>query len=376
MRTDRQKLPANRTNDVMEAAVLSTEYGLLHALKGADHRRPALPPEYGRPAANLLTIAVGRPTWQLDKLEGRWPTPQVVDYSRQPVGILPTYLQEVSPRIAMQMVNAPLSMFTDLEGYRALRLAGYGVVQDYFLKSFETVRSRTNHIATLLERPGLTPFATMVSREPVAQDDVQEIVSFATARANAAQLPEDYEFEPEVEEHEVLRALLFEPWDGATLWESPRLVLAQRLAICRAWPECRKGSLTAAQLMSISRCTGISPASFLRYAVQDLHRRKVTYVSADEAYGLADEADRIVATAPESTARLKVWAMQIRRAAEALSDAYRQEWSANKLVTALIRTRPDGRNHNGRPVPPAYKRVMPEWGWATTLTRTELGLAG
>ena len=365
MRTDRQNLPLKRDDQVMEAATLSTEYGLLHALTGGDHPRPTLPKNYSRPAANLLTIAVGRPTWQVARLGDRWPTQRVVDYSRMPLGALPTYLQEVSPRLALQMINAPLSDFIDVEDYPAIRLTGYGVPQDLQTAAYDAagvVGRQKSHVPALLERGTHGPFATLVSRAPVVQEAIEDVIAYAVQWANAAALPDDYQYEPEVEPREVFKALLHEPWDGSTLWETPRLVLAQRLAICRAWPESRKGSLTAAQLMRISLSTGITPAAFLKYAVRDLARRKVTYVDTGTAYELAELADSVA-----DTARTKVWAMQIQRAAAELDAAYHAEWQAHTLVSSFIRLKPS--------TPSPHKRLMPEWGWATTLTKAELGLA-
>jgi len=373
-----QTLRNTCTSEDEEAGLRSWEYNLLTAL-GHDVTPPDVYKEQtpaNRSTFNLLFRFHGRPNWSALR-HRQWPTKAVRENAYKGLADLPEHLQAISPLLALQMLNASMGSFVDAQGVSALRLTGFGRAQDTYLKAFNRPyyrplpyadtpiaerRKGSNVIKALLERPGTEPFAKMVAMEPVRFDGVAPYLDFAVEKANATELPAPYEYDEPVTAEEVRNAVTYEPWDGSTLIDTPRLVLAQRLVICRAWRENRHGTMTAAQLLALSQNVGITPASFLSYAVDDLLRRKVTFITAEEAHHLADQLTEGFNPSPA----YRIWSIQIQRAAEALAEAELSVWEDRCKVLGFIRAE-DSR-------PNVEKSLMPEFGWVTGKLAAELSL--
>lgn len=228
-------------------------------------------------------------------------------------GALPSDMQEVSPRLAAEMmVCAPTALGRMLHGFKAeqaMGLMGYGTVQDGRLPILQRLPKQTKRTgysvrqSYLLSIAGdVLPFAAVVAQHTLYPEslgrtlkDLRDvIVADALKVFDAAGCPIDKDW-AETMYYGACDALMTQKWDlelSAEPDESDLAKVMQRLLIQR---NKAKLKFPAEALYRLGELTGISPAAFVRYAIKDQQRRGTTYVTAEQVLVLSELCQGLLA---------------------------------------------------------------------------------
>lgn len=291
----------------------SITYGMMNMLD-----RHYTPPQQPELTERMLATRLGRGLWSWTDID-QPDQSNLKAVAMRPSSALPVDLREVSPRLALDLLKTSGSQL--LTGHRAswspdkaLGLAGYGVHQDSALPPFFRLgpvpeSERTGYSArqnAILDMAGdVLPFSTAIVQRTLFHFDFgqslreakQQLCEDAVSVSNAVGRPLDIEdVLPEYEK--VVDNLLRHKWQLAIHplpevgEELDPFDILQRLVV-QKFGSARDGQyfFTADHLLQLSYATGISPASFVRYAVSDFERRGMTYIKPETIEELADQVE-------------------------------------------------------------------------------------
>lgn len=323
---------------------------------------------------NILTTHFGRPGYPPTILPPQfWPSPEAKDRAMQPVGHIPTPLQSISPKLALQMLNASARSFNIHPS--SLLLMGFGEVQDQVMNlvrrlpivapSYKDITATerkfgTNLVRELCQRRTDQSFPTLVAEEPVLWDELGDIPDKAAQFVEDVQLPEGEYVADDTFGDEVRATLLYSEWPfSPDVTHNLRLTLACRVALRMRYKGHTRLTMSAESVFDLSMASGIPATSFLRYARVDFLRRKIAMMTEDEVAKLVELVAMAAPARDQSQMQRTVFLNQIRQAAEDYNHTVAVNERDAMVVNAIRRT-----DHIGA--------MLPEIGWASEQLTREL----
>lgn len=310
---------ADQLPEISAAMADSLIFGLA-AISDTDHRVG----HHGEMTKRMLAQRVGRCFWSWADI------PNFTDFvapmgplSLRPTSLFPEDMQVISPRMSCNLLTssnrAIERVIKEFMGSTpkyslgtALALTTYGAVQDAALPSFHRLPERLKRngysaqqslVIDFATSEGVLPFAMSIIRETLYEDDLAKRLKEIepAVRERLAELAKP------LEEGEVRDALIDGeiPYAKACdkvirgSWDFPlRTVVAGEVAegdpdedilhlTCRAvivvaTADGRHQTLPTKVLLALAILSGVSPAAYVRFAIQDIERRGVTYMTPQQ----------------------------------------------------------------------------------------------
>lgn len=319
----------------------------------------------------MLSFNLGRCLWTWEDVGATEPPATMKLWALRPSGMLPIDLQEVSPRLVVDMfgtfaavertaaawATGPATDRLDLR----LGLTDYGIPLPRLVRcppAAEKVSIFGSRHMTMHEAPG--KFADHIARntlyranlgeklrnlqEVICQDAFEVITGPDAPEAQAEELGIAELLKSELQKQYLTTVddLMVRPWNlslDSGLAEYEYAPVIRRLLVARLHVAAM-AVVPAHTLLAMAYMIGISPASFVRHAIKDVKRRGLTYMTGYTVVKLAK-----LVRAESSSMPAQALAAELDRLGDELLDALSVE---NPTVRMLERG--------------SKRNVFPEWG--------------